>query len=271
MPRTRRHAAPQPTPERPPTIDLNADVGESYGAWTMGDDAALLPLVTSANVACGAHAGDPLVMARTVALARRLGVSVGAHPGYPDRDGFGRRDLPMTGEELRASLLAQLGAIEAIARSAGVVLRHVKPHGALYNRAAVDPALAEIVAASVEAVSPQLVLVGLAGSALLAAGRAAGLAVAAEGFADRAYEADGSLRSRRLPDAVHHDPAVAAEQARSIVVDGRARAHDGAGMEVHAATQCLHRDRPGAPAKAAAVRAALAAAGVSLARLGADR
>ena len=271
MPRTRRHAVTQPAPSETRTIDLNADVGESYGAWTMGDDAALLPLVTSANVACGAHAGDPLVMARTVALARRLGVSVGAHPGYPDRDGFGRRDLPMTAEELRASLLAQLGALDAIARAAGVTLRHVKPHGALYNRAAADPALAELVADSVRSVSPSLVLVGLAGSALLTAGREAGLAVAAEAFVDRAYEADGSLRSRRLPDAVHHDAAVAAEQARSIAVDGRVRAHDGTWLTVQADTLCVHGDSPGAPAIAAAVRAVLADAGVQLAAPGARR
>jgi UPF0271 protein len=240
-------------------------VGESYGAWTMGDDAALLPLVTSANVACGAHAGDPLVMARTVALARRLGVSVGAHPGFPDRDGFGRRDLPMTAEELRASLLAQLGALDAVARAAGVVLRHVKPHGALYNRAATDPALAELIADSVRSVSPDLVLVGLAGSALLTAGRAAGLAVAAEAFADRAYETDGSLRSRRLPDAVHHDPAVAAAQARSIAIEGRVRAQDGSWVAVGADTLCIHGDSPGAPAIAAAVREALTDAGLTLA------
>jgi 5-oxoprolinase (ATP-hydrolysing) subunit A len=252
----------------PITIDLNADVGESYGAWTMGDDASLLPLVTSANVACGAHAGDPTVMARTVALARRLGVSVGAHPGYPDRDGFGRRDLPMTAEELRASLLAQLGALDAIARSVGATLRHVKPHGALYSRAAVDTEFAEIIAWAVREVSPSLILVGLAGSALLTAGTAAGLAVAAEAFADRAYESDGSLRSRRFPDAVHHDPEIAAAQARSIVVDGRVRAHDGSWVTVHAHTLCIHGDSPGAPAMATAVRAALAEAGARVAPLG---
>jgi UPF0271 protein len=269
MPRPRRHPAPQGTLAAPSlSVDLNADVGESYGAWTMGDDAALLPLVSSANVACGAHAGDPLVMARTVALARRLGVSVGAHPGYPDRDGFGRRDLPMTGEELRASLLAQLGALAAIATAAGVTLRHVKPHGALYNRAARDAELAGIVASGVRAVSPDLVLVGLAGSALLTAGAAAGLAVAAEAFADRVYETDGSLRSRRLPGSMHADPATAAEQARSIVLDGRARAHDGSWVAIHADTLCIHGDTPGAPAIAAAVRAALAEAGVRIAALG---
>lgn len=270
MPRPRRSkAAPLPDAVAPPTIDLNADVGESYGAWSMGDDAALLPLVTSANVACGAHAGDPVVMARTVALARRLGVAVGAHPGYPDRDGFGRRDLPMTAEELRASILAQLGALEAIARAAGVSLTHVKPHGALYNRAARDPELAGIVAAAVRAVSPSLALVGLAGSALLTAGTAEGLPVIAEAFADRVYEADGALRSRRFPDSMHHDPAAAAEQARSIVLDGRVRAHDGTWVPVTAASLCVHGDTPGAPAIAAAVRTALTEAGIRIAAPGA--
>jgi len=249
-------------------VDLNADVGESYGAWTMGDDAALLPLVTSANVACGAHAGDPLVMARTVALARRLGVAVGAHPGYPDRDGFGRRDLPMTHDELRATLLAQLGALDAVARAGGVTLRHVKPHGALYNRAARDAQVAAVVASSVAAVWPGMVLVGLAGSVLLSAGAAAGLRVAAEAFPDRTYAADGSLRSRQLPDAVHHDPAVAAEQARSMVVDGRVRTHDGSWVAVRADTLCIHGDNPAAAAIAAAVRAALEGAGVVIAPLG---
>ncbi len=265
-PRASNSAAPSaPSAPEGRSIDLNADVGESYGVWTMGDDAALLPLVTSANVACGAHAGDPLVMARTVALARRLDVAVGAHPGYPDRDGFGRRDLPMTAEELRASILAQLGALGAIAAASGATLHHVKPHGALYNRAARDPELADVVASAVRSVSPRLVLVGLAGSALLAAGIAEGLPVAAEAFADRVYEADGTLRPRRHPDSVHHDPSAAADQARSIVLDGRVRAHDGSWVAVHADTLCVHGDSPGAPAIAAAVRATLEEAGVRIA------
>ena len=250
-------------------IDLNADVGESYGAWTMGQDEALLPLIASANVACGAHAGDPLVMDRTVALCARFGVAAGAHPGYPDRDGFGRRDLDMTTDELEASLLAQLGALWAIARSRGVELIHVKPHGALYNRAAKDATLAETVARAVRRFSADLVLVGLAGSAGLDACRAAGLRVAAEAFADRAYEADGSLRSRRLPGAVLDDPSAAAAQAVSLAVDGRVRAMDGSWLPVRADTICLHGDTPNAPAYAAAVRRALEAAGVEIRSLGA--
>jgi 5-oxoprolinase (ATP-hydrolysing) subunit A len=251
-------------------IDLNSDVGESYGAWSMGQDDALLPLVTSANIACGAHAGDPLVMARTVRLAAAHGVAIGAHPGYPDRDGFGRRELEMSPDELEASLLAQLGALEAIARvETGRLLSHVKPHGALYNRAAHDPALAETIVAAVGRFSRDVVLVGLAGSTLLAAARAAGLRVAAEAFADRAYEPDGSLRSRRLPGAILESPEAAAEQARSIAVDGRVRAHDGTIVEVRADTLCIHGDTPGAPAYASRVRGSLADAGVRVAAIGA--
>lgn len=248
-------------------IDLNADVGESYGAWTMGSDAELLPSVSSANVACGAHAGDPVTMARTVALARTHCVAVGAHPGYPDRDGFGRRDLDMTAEELEASLLAQLGALWAVARAHGVDLMHVKPHGALYNRAATDLALAGTVARATRRFSAELVLVGLAGSALLDAGREAGLTVAAEAFADRAYEPDGTLRSRRQPGAVHHDPATVAAQAVSIARDRSVRAHDGSEVAVSADTICLHGDTPGAPAIARAVREALREARIEVGAL----
>jgi UPF0271 protein len=250
-------------------IDLNSDVGESYGAWSMGQDDALMPLITSANIACGAHAGDPLVMARTVRLAASHGVAIGAHPGYPDRDGFGRRELAMTPEELASSLLAQLGALAAIARAeVGVELRHVKPHGALYNHAARDPALAETIARTVARFSREVVLVGLAGSASVDAGRDAGLAVAAEAFADRAYEADGSLRARGLPGAVLGSPAEAARQARSIVVEGHVRAHDGSSVELRADTLCIHGDTPGAPEFARQVRDTLAADGVVFAPIG---
>lgn len=216
--------------------DLNADVGESYGAWVMGADADLMPFITSANVACGAHAGDPLTMSRTVALARRHGVAVGAHPGYPDRDGFGRRDLAMSAEELETTLLAQIGALWAIASDAGVELGHVKPHGALYNRAAADPAIAACVARAIGRFPARLTLVGLAGSALIDAGIRAGLPVAAEAFADRAYEPDGSLRPRSLPGAVHrpdgrrgagrlHRPRRARDGPRRLHAGGRCR-HD---------------------------------------------
>lgn len=246
-------------------VDLNADVGESVGPWPMGDDEALIPLVTSVNVACGAHAGDPLTMERTVRLAAAHGVAVGAHPGYPDLVGFGRRDLDMTPAELEASIIYQVGAVAAFASDAGAPLRHVKPHGALYNAAARDRGLADVIARAVGRVSPSLVLVGLAGSALIAAGVAAGLRTAEEAFADRAYEADGSLRSRRLDGAVHADAAVVAAQAVSIARDGRVTASDGSVVRVRADTICLHGDSPGAAHFARAVRDALAAAGITVA------
>ena len=248
-------------------IDLNSDVGESYGAWTMGQDEALMPLITSANIACGAHAGDPLVMAHTVALAREHGVGIGAHPGYPDRDGFGRRELDMTDAELEASLLYQLGALAAFVRTAGATMTHVKPHGALYNRAAHDERLAGVICSAVGKFDSSLVLVALAGSKMLDVAGAAGLTTAAEAFADRAYEVDGSLRSRRLPGAILPTPGAAAAQAVSIATRGYVTSHDGKQVAVRADTLCIHGDTPGAPDYARAVRAALEAAGVTLARL----
>ncbi len=236
-------------------IDLNADVGEGFGPWPMGADEALIPIVSSVNVACGFHAGDPLVIDRTIRLALAAGAAVGAHPGYPDREGFGRRDLAMTADELEAAVLYQVAALAGMVAAAGGRLRHVKAHGALYNRATADPAVAEPIARAVRRISPDLVLVGPPDSALLAAGTAAGLRTAAEGFADRAYEADGSLRSRRLPGAVHTDPAVAAAQAVALATEGRF------------ATLCVHGDTPGAAGIARAVRTALEAAGHRVAAL----
>jgi UPF0271 protein len=246
-------------------IDLNADVGESFGPWPMGDDERLIPLVSSVNIACGAHAGDPATIVRTVRLALTSGVAIGAHPGYPDLAGFGRRDLDMTADDLEASLIVQIGAVQAVARSQGGTVGHVKPHGALYNRAAHDPAVAESIATAIRRAAPDLVLVGLAGSALLDAGVAAGLQVASEAFADRAYEADGSLRSRRLDGAILATPAAAARQALGIVRDGRVTAHDGRSVAVRADTICVHGDTPGAADYVAAIRASLAKAGVTIA------
>lgn len=250
-----------------PRIDLNADVGEGLGPWPMGDDERLIPLVTSANVACGAHAGDPLTIERTVAIAVRHGVAVGAHPGYPDLVGFGRRDLEMTPAELRASVIQQVAGVAGFARAAGVTLTHVKAHGALYNRMARDAATADVVARAVAAVAPQAVFVALAGSVALDAGRAAGLRVAAEAFADRAYERDGSLRSRQLDGAILSTAEEAAAQALSLARDGRVRAHDGTELAVRADTICIHGDTPGAAAYATAVRVALEGAGVTVAGL----
>jgi len=251
-------------------IDLNADVGEGFGSWTVGHDEALIPLVTSANIACGFHAGDPLVMTRTVELARRSGVAVGAHPGYPDLAGFGRRDLDMAPDELEAAIVYQLGALAGIARTTGVELQHVKLHGALYNRAAVDARLAAIAAGAVRRFSRELILVGLAGSAMLTAGAEAGLRVAAEAFADRAYEPDGSLRARRRPDALLRDPKVIARRAVEIARDGRVDSADGTVVELRADTICVHGDTPNASELAAAVRAALEEAGIRVLALGAN-
>ncbi len=253
--------------DRAHTIDLNADVGESFGPWPMGTDADLIPLVTSVNVACGAHAGDPVTLLRTVELAARYGVAIGAHPGYPDLAGFGRRDLDLSAEELRATLVTQVGAVLAAGRVTDAVVRHVKPHGAMYNRAARDERMAATIAAAIHDLDDDLVLVALAGSLAADAGRAAGLQVAEEAFADRRYEPDGSLRSRRLDRALL-GPREAAEQAVSIVRDGVAIASDGSRVGIRADTLCVHGDTPGAVHVAGAVRAALDAAGIGIAAFG---
>jgi 5-oxoprolinase (ATP-hydrolysing) subunit A len=244
-------------------MDLNADVGESYGAWSLGEDEALIPLVTSVNVACGAHAGDPDVIARTVALAARHGVAVGAHPGYPDRAGFGRREMALGPDEIERSVVTQIGAVWASARAAGVPLRHVKAHGALYNRAARNEEAAAAVARAVASVGQGLWLIGLAGSAQVDAGRAYGLHVVEEAFADRAYEANGSLRSRALGGSVIDDPTSVAAQALDIA-RGSVTAVDGSDVPIRADSICVHGDLPGAAARARAVRAALVAAGIEL-------
>ncbi len=246
------------------TVYMIADGGESLGPWPMGVDEALIPLVSSVNIACGAHAGDPATILRTAALAAKHRVAIGAHPGYPDLIGFGRRDLEMTAADLRASVIVQVGAVQAAARVAGTVIRHVKPHGALYNRSARDAAVAATIAAAVREVGPALTLVGLAGSASIAAARTARLAVADEAFADRRYEADGTLRSRLLAGALL-EPDDAAEQAVSIARDGTVTTADGTTIAVHADTICIHGDGPGALDTARAVVAALGAAGIKIA------
>jgi 5-oxoprolinase (ATP-hydrolysing) subunit A len=246
-------------------VDLNADLGEGFGAYTVGDDAAVLAFVTSANVACGFHGGDPRVMDRTVALAVRRAVAVGAHPGHFDLRGFGRRPIPAEPDEIEADVLYQVGALAAFAHAHGTRLAHVKPHGALYNQAAADPGIARAVARGVARADRSLVLVGLAGSGTMREAAAAeGLRFAAEAFADRRYEADGTLRSRRLPDAVLTDPDAVAAQALAIVRDGRATAADGSTVALRADTLCIHGDAPNAGAVAEAVRGALAHAGVDL-------
>ncbi|HEX6322717.1 MAG TPA: 5-oxoprolinase subunit PxpA [Vicinamibacterales bacterium] len=239
------------------TIDLNSDMGESFGAWSIGADEALLRVVSSANVACGAHAGDPSVMRRTVRAAKAAGVSVGAHPGFPDLAGFGRREMRMAAAEIEDSVIYQVAALAGVAASEGVALAHVKPHGALYNMAAKDAGMAGAIASAIAAVDRRLVMVGLPASALERAAERAGLAFAAEGFADRAYEADGTLVPRSQPGALITDPAAAAAGALRMAREGRVR------------TICIHSDTPGAAAIGAAVRRALDDHGVTVAGLGA--
>jgi UPF0271 protein len=246
-------------------IDLNADLGEGFGAWSMGTDEALVAHVTSANVACGFHAGDPAVIDRTVALAARAGVAVGAHPGHLDLRGFGRREIEALPAEVEADVVYQVGALAAFARAHAVPLTHVKPHGALYNQAARDEALARAIARGVARVSRELVLVGLAGSlAMRRAAAASGLRFAAEAFVDRGYDAAGRLVPRSRPGAVTSDPAAAAAAALRIARDHVVVAVDGAEVGVEAETLCVHGDNPQAVAIARAVREALAGAGVSV-------
>lgn len=248
------------------SIDLNADLGELLEALADGREEALLRLVTSANVACGGHAGDPATMAGVLVLARRLGVSAGAHPGYPDRAGFGRDSMGMTSQEVERTVFEQVSQLAAVAERTGVHLTHVKPHGALYNDAARDEAVAAAVARGVRRWSRSTVLIGLAGSPALRVFEAEGMRAVAECFADRVYEADGMLTSRKLPGSLITDPRQAAEQAVSIAATGIAVARTGEKVRISAETICVHGDSPGALLIAAAVRAALEAAGVAVRR-----
>ena len=248
-------------------VDLNADVGESFGARQIGEDEPLFRYVTSANVACGFHAGDTNVIAATIRAAAARNVAVGAHPSYPDRAGFGRQTIDMPADELRNVIIYQIGAVDALARSLGVALVHVKPHGALYNDAAKNPALAAAVAGAVATYDKHLILVGLAGSHLIAAGKAAGLRVAAEAFCDRVYEADGFLRSRSHPDAIIEDPKRAAAQAVEIAVHQRVMTSQGKPIRVQAQTLCIHGDTPNAVDVASAIRMSLSSAGVKIAEM----
>ncbi len=242
-------------------IDLNADLGEGL------DDALLLPFLSSANVACGLHAGGPAIMDRTVVLALERGVRVGAHPGYPDSEHFGRTEMQLAPSELRSIVLYQLGALDALVRARGATLAHVKAHGALYNSAARERALARTFAQAVREFRADITIVGLAGSVQLEEARAAGLPASGEAFADRRYLPDGSLMPRAKPGSVLHDPAEAAEQALRIVQDGAVIASDGSRLAVEAQTLCLHGDTPGANRIAGAVRQALERAGVKIAPL----
>lgn len=250
-------------------MDLNADLGESFGAWRLGDDEALVLHLTSANLACGFHAGDFRVMEATVALCRRAGVAVGAQPGYPDLLGFGRRPLPFDPDEVESLVRYQIGALEGFCRANGVEMQHVKPHGALYNQAAGEPALAAAIARAVARFSRDLALFGLASSEPMRSAAAdAGLRFVPEAFADRRYLADGSLQPRSEPGSVLTDPRAAADQAVSIARDAAVAAADGSAVRVQAETICCHGDTPGAVAIVAEVRLALESAGVTVAAIG---
>lgn len=244
------------------TVDLNCDLGESFGRWTLGADEAMLELVTSANVACGFHAGDPSVMRRTVAAARAAHVRVGAHPGYADLRGFGRTAMGMPAADLANDVLYQVGALAAICRAEGVELSHVKPHGALYNTLANDAEVATEVARAIASFDRSLALVLPAGSQALAVAGDAGLRAVPEAFLDRAYRPDGTLAPRREPGGVIEDPEHAAERAVRLATEGAVVAIDGSVLELRPETLCLHGDTPGAVAMAERVREALAAAGV---------
>ena len=246
-------------------IDLNADLGESFGPWRMGDDAGVMPWITSANIACGFHAGDPAIMRATVALCVRHSVAIGAHTSLPDLQGFGRREMKVAPSEVYAQTLYQLGALHAFARATNTRLHHVKPHGALYNMAARDHGLADAIAQAVADFGPTLILVGLAGSALIGAGRNKGLSVQSEAFCDRRYRADGSLTPRSEPGAVIEDIDEAVAQAVSIATRGEAVADDRTKVSMQADTLCIHGDRANAAAFAERLRGALEAAGVHIA------
>ena len=243
------------------TIDLNCDMGESFGAWRMGDDDAVMPWITSANVACGFHAGDFTTMQKTVALAKKHNVVVGAHISLPDLQGFGRRELRVSPDEAYAMSLYQIGALQAVAHAQGVRVAHVKPHGALYNMAARDRALADAVARAVRDVDKDMILIGLAGSELIRAAEAEGIRAAHEAFADRRYEPDGSLMSRREADAVIHDVGVAVAQAVRIATNGKVDSR-GREIDIRADTICVHGDRADAGVFAQKLRRSLEGAGV---------
>ena len=247
------------------TIDLNSDLGEGYGAWPMGDDPAMLDVVSSANIACGAHAGDPVIMLATARAAAARGVAVGAHVAYRDLAGFGRRAVHVTPDELYADVVHQLGAMTAAAHVAGTAVTYVKPHGALYNTACADPVQAEAVVRAVADVDPTLAVLALPDSELLHAADRRGLRAVSESFADRAYEPDGSLVSRSTAGSVLHDPDQVAARVLRMVTEGVATAIDGSEIRVRAESVCVHGDSPSAVAMARAIRTLLTAQGVGIA------
>ena len=248
-------------------VDLNSDLGESFGNYTLGMDEEILQYVSSANVACGWHAGDPLVMEKTVALAKRCGTAVGAHPGFPDLMGFGRRNMVITPDEAKAYVRYQLGALYAFAESQGVRIQHVKPHGALYNMAAVDEKLARAMCEAVYEFDPEIIFMGLAGSKMIEMAEAVGLRAASEVFADRAYNDDGTLVSRKLPGAVIKDKDLAIRRVVRMVKDGKVESVNGTDIAIRADSICVHGDNPKALEFVKNIRETLIAEGVEIKNL----
>ena len=248
-------------------IDLNCDMGESFGNYVCGMDADVVPHISSANVACGFHASDPLVMEKTVALCKKSGVRVGAHPGFPDLVGFGRRQMQVSADELRTMVIYQVGALKTFCDAAGVKLQHVKPHGAMYNMAGKDENMARSICEGVHAVDPTLILLGLSGSKLVAAAKKVGLRAAREVFADRAYEEDGSLVARSKPGAMITDEDEAIARVVSMVTEHKVKAITGKEIAIEADSICLHGDSPKAVLFAEKISAALKAAGVEIAAM----
>lgn len=246
----------------PGAIDINSDVGETFGAWTIGADTELFPLISSANVACGFHAGDPRVMERTVNTLAELGVAVGAHPGFPDLVGFGRRDMHLSPDELRTDVMYQIGALKAFCDAVGVPLHHVKPHGAMYNMAARDESMAAAIAQGIIGAAPEALVYAQDGSALAQAADAAGLRVAYEVFADRGYLSDGRLAPRSRPDAILHDPIEVSDRVIRMTRGESIPTVDGDPIVMKADTVCIHSDTPAAVAMAHTLRGALDAAGI---------
>jgi 5-oxoprolinase (ATP-hydrolysing) subunit A len=249
-------------------IDVNADMGESFGAYTIGHDAGLMKSITSANIAAGFHGGDPSVLRATIRLAKTHGVAVGAHPSYPDLVGFGRRAMAVSPKEAEDFVLYQIAAVGGVAQAEGVRLQHVKAHGELFNVAARDADLAMAIARAVAAYDSSLILFAMPRSEMLKAGRALGLRTVTEVFADRAYEPDGSLVSRRKTGAVIHDPEAVVARAVRMVTDGSVVASDGSVLPLEAETICVHGDTPGSDELAARIRAGLEQAGVAVKAVG---
>ena len=248
-------------------VDLNSDLGESFGAYTMGMDGEILKYVSSANVACGFHAGDPVVMEQTVRAAKAAGTAIGAHPGYPDLAGFGRRNMTITAAEAKAYVKYQLGALAAFAKSHGMAIQHVKPHGALYNTAAVNKPLARAIAEAVAEVDDSIILLGLAGSFMVSEAREVGLAAMSEVFADRGVTEQGTLVPRSEPGAFIHDETLAIERVIDMVKNGTVESATGRVIEIEADSICVHGDNPQALAFVSSIREALLASGITVCNL----